>query len=302
VDARRVVAFGVAAVSATLAQLGRIEPVRVHAAALQASDDADGDGLPDALELKLGTEIDLVDSDADGFSDSEEVARGSIPTRGTSVPGNEQVALSIDAYKQHDKIHALTALYFADGDLRSRVFTVGLLNGDALAPVPIQDFRGTRPIVVLPGSTPGSRVVMIDPVLPSSSMQLTGSLSFWATLASQGHYVAADAVNLTLVNGDIYEHVFVGYHTGLPDPQPNVGMGVGGVYQPLGAGSSQSSATQGEICAQTTVIVGMVGSVITQEVVAAHCVPGWDAYCSSACPQTVGSTIKVIDPATLLGG
>jgi hypothetical protein len=275
----------------------------VHAAATNATTDSDGDGLADELELKLGTAIDCTDTDGDGFSDAEEIARGSFPTRANSVPHPGVVKLNIAAYQCGDQIHALTAIYLGDGDMHSRTFTVGLLEGNTPTPKPLHSFRGTNPIVVLPGSTPGSKVVLVDPVLPTNGIQQIGSLSFYATLAEQGHYVAGDALNLTVVDGEIFEHVFIGYHTGDPDPEPNVGMGVGGVYQPLGAGlPPPNTATMGEICAQTTIIVGMTGAVITEEVVAADCVPGWNAYCSRGCGHTVGSTIKIIDPATLLGG
>lgn len=299
---RACVVLGVAAASATIVLGVRIEPVHVHALTCSTADDSDGDGLPDALELKLGTTADVVDSDGDGYWDGEEVARGSHPTRANSIPAPGAVALNIDAFQSDGQIHALTAVYFEDGDLRRHTFNVGMLVGDVPTQMPLERFRGAQPIVVLPGHDPSSRIVLVDPVLPTASISFTGSLSFFATLAAQGQYVAADAVNLTLVDGEIFEHVVLGYHTGLPDPQPNVGMGVGGVYKPLGSGSQTSNSTQGEICAQTTVIVGVIGSVITQEVVAADCVAGWDAYCSRGCAHTVGSTIKVIDPATLLGG
>lgn len=297
-----VAGLGAALVSAAWWFGSASEPRHVRALAVLTID-TDGDGLPDELEARLGTSPDDADGDDDGFSDLEEIVRGSAPDRAYSVPANEPVALNIDAYETDVAIHALTAVYLADGDLQSRTLTVGMLINNVLTPLPLRAFRGGGPLLALPGHEPGSTIVVLDPVLPTAAMQVTGSLSFFATLAGGGQYLAADALNLTLVDGDIFEHVVTGYHTGVPDPDLSVGMGVGGVYQPLGSGSPGSgNATQGEICAQTTIIVGMVGAVITQEVVAADCVPGWDAYCSRGCADTVGSTIKMIDPATLIGG
>jgi hypothetical protein len=43
-------------------------------------EDADGDGLPDSLEIALGSDPDSADSDGDGVSDAEEAAAGSDPT------------------------------------------------------------------------------------------------------------------------------------------------------------------------------------------------------------------------------
>lgn len=42
--------------------------------------DTDGDGLPDSVELQLGSSAFLVDTDSDGVTDSQEVAAGSDPT------------------------------------------------------------------------------------------------------------------------------------------------------------------------------------------------------------------------------
>jgi len=49
-------------------------------------------------------------------------------------------------------------------------------------------------------------------------------------------------------------------------------------------------------------VVRVVGAVVTQEVIAADCMPGWDTYCSPGCVNTVGNTIRSIDPAALIGG
>jgi len=42
--------------------------------------DDDGDGLPNLVELELGTRVDEVDTDLDGLEDGDEVARGTSPT------------------------------------------------------------------------------------------------------------------------------------------------------------------------------------------------------------------------------
>lgn len=53
---------------------------------LVSAGDADGDGLPDAIEITLGTDPRRIDTDADGFSDGVEVAFGSNPLNRNSVP------------------------------------------------------------------------------------------------------------------------------------------------------------------------------------------------------------------------
>jgi hypothetical protein len=106
-----------------------------------------------------------------------------------------------------------------------------------------------------------------------------------------------------MVDGELFEHVITGIRGSDGDPDYTFGTGVKGVYKPLGPGSQPQpvQSTPGQICAQTTVVVGVLGAVITEEIIAADCVPGWDAHCSAGCQGTVGGTIRFVDPATLLG-
>lgn len=53
---------------------------------LVSAGDADGDGLPDAIETTLGTDPRRIDTDDDGFGDGVEVAFGSNPLNRNSVP------------------------------------------------------------------------------------------------------------------------------------------------------------------------------------------------------------------------
>ena len=46
---------------------------------LAEDDDTDGDGLPDEVELRLGTDVDDADSDGDGLSDGDEVSNWDAP-------------------------------------------------------------------------------------------------------------------------------------------------------------------------------------------------------------------------------
>lgn len=269
--------------------------------------ESNGGGLPDQLELILGLDPDLADTDGDGFSDAEEFARGSHPARATSVPAGNSIKLAMGAYESDGRVHVPVVLYFPDGNFRTGQFGLSILAGSSIVPVPLHEFRGGNPMQVLEASDPTGIVVILDPTVSSELVYSLGSFSLCATIADGGQYIAADAINLAVVDGVILETVFTGYRGDISSAQ--VGAGVGGVYRPLtpgtGAGGSPPPGAVwscGQICSQTTVIVGVLGAVITQEVVAADCVDGWDAYCSPGCAATVGSTVKVIDPAVLVGG
>ena len=62
-----------------------------------ASNDADGDGLPDVEEMAIGTHLLNPDSDGDGFSDAEEVAAGSDPNDADSMPGGGAAVTAVPA-------------------------------------------------------------------------------------------------------------------------------------------------------------------------------------------------------------
>ncbi|MDX2149370.1 MAG: Ig-like domain-containing protein [Bryobacteraceae bacterium] len=59
---------------------------------LSPSDDTDNDGLPNALEVTLGTDPVTGDTDGDGYNDAVEVATGSDPTKASSTPLNSRIS------------------------------------------------------------------------------------------------------------------------------------------------------------------------------------------------------------------
>jgi hypothetical protein len=44
------------------------------------------------------------------------------------------------------------------------------------------------------------------------------------------------------------------------------------------------------------------GAIITNEIVSADCMNGWDGFCPPSCTSTVGSTYETVDPLGLIGG
>ena len=269
-----------------------------------ANVDTDGDGLPDELEIVLGTEPDDVDTDADGVSDAEEVARRSSPTSSAAVPTQNvlpRISMSMDAFASGVDVHALTTIYFPHGYTRSHTIQYKAVIGGRLVSISTGALRGGAPPRTIELGS-GAQLLIVDPVVQEQRVFSNGGFALAAVVSEHGTGLAAAAANLATAGVDIFQSLITGYQSPVPDPDLTVGLGVGSVYRPIRTGGGSSNYTAGEICAQTTVIVGVVGALITQEVISAGCVTGWDAFCTPGCAASVGSTLKTIDPATLIGG
>lgn len=268
-----------------------------------SSIDSDGDGLHDELEVVMGTNPNRNDTDGDGFGDGEEVARGSNARRKQIVPAEGGGAsVSMDAYSRTGQVHALTTIYLPPGLQRTRSFRFGIELNDQLINLPLGTLRGGESprVLSLPG---GGRLMVFDPVVPQSFALARGGLAMFVTVSSNGHYVAADSMSLAVTDGELFERVKLDLN-GLVSTSLQSGMTQGGVFRPLSANGGGSSASQsaGRICAQSTMVLGVIGALVTEEVVDAACVEGWDAHCTPGCAATIGMTVKSIDAAALIGG
>lgn len=267
-------------------------------------EDSDGDGLPDALEVVIGTRSDRFDTDFDGFGDGEEIARSSHPARANSVPSNDVIGVGMDAFLLRDKVHMTTAIYVPDSQIHGKTLSLGIASSGGLVPVSLRKFGGGHGVRSVASQNGSGRVYVLDPVVAKRVVVAKGGFALFAGLSQNGTYLAADAVNLVVDSGEIFEHLALGTTSSNGSQGMGVGLGIGGVYRPIDNGTNGGSAPYvvGQICAQTTMVVGVVGAVVTQEVVDADCVSGWDAHCSPGCSASVGSTFRSIDPATLVGG
>jgi len=277
-------------------------PSNLAALVAPPSPDMDGDGLVNALEATLGTWSCHTDTDGDGFSDLEEVARHSNPLDSANFPTVSESSLAMVAFQQGGVVHVATLVYAHDGNLHTKRLRFGARFGEHVLGVPLSAMRGGAPIQVRSGHAAGSRIAVLDPIVSSSTVHSRRGMSIFATLAQQGTYLDAAACDLAPVQGALYQLIRTS-GTGTTTPtQGGTGIGLGHAYRPIDPSSQNPSSITGEICAQTTTVVRVVGAVVTQEVIAADCVPGWDTYCSPGCVNTVGNTIRSIDPAALIGG
>ena len=277
-------------------------PATVAALAVPPSPDMDGDGLVNALESVLGTWSCHADTDGDGFSDLEEVARRSNPLDSSNFPTVSEPSVAMVAFQEGGRVHVATLIFVHDGNLHTKRLRFGARVGDQVLAVPLSAMRGGAPIQVRNGRDVGSKIAILDPVIQANAVMARRGMSVFATLAQQGTYLAAEACNLAQVQTSLYQMIRTSTGGTTSPPQAGAGIGLGHAYRPIDPTNQNPSSITGEICAQTTTVVRVVGAVVTQEVIAADCVPGWDTYCSPGCVNTVGNTIRSIDPAALIGG
>jgi hypothetical protein len=264
--------------------------------------DDDGDGLSNALELLLGLSPGSQDSDLDGYSDPEEIARDSLPLDSSSTPRGGAASVGLCVYQENSgPVRPVWVQYAGDGDFASKPLATGARVATTLRSVPTSFFSANANVKVVSGTTAGSLVKVFDGTFDPLHVTRFGSLSLYVTVSSQGQVVAADAVNLIDRDGVIVEFRLLPVLGVSSSGQPGVSY-VQGVYEPISSGAMPGEWRPGEICAQNLAIAGTLGPVIIQEVVSAACESGWDAYCDPACPATVGTTVEVLDPSGLIGG
>lgn len=273
---------------------------------LQASDlqtqDSDGDGLPDRQEVVLGIDPHLRDTDFDGYSDGVEVALQTDPNLFADSPESGQLSLGMSARGEGGKLKVFIAVHSGDGILDNKIIRLGALIGGELVPISLERLAPLTDIQTQ--STPGGGVLLtMDIQMPEAYVQVTGAATIFAMVGIEGgsRYAKLGRVDLSLVQGVMMLR------------QPYPGGSGGPTAVPEGATINRPIPLDGEvgvpieweagkICFQLSEIVGTVGNSVIHQVVQAECESGWDTYCASDCPATVGNTFTTVDPGSLLGG
>jgi hypothetical protein len=274
-----------------------------HAAAGPVSDpDFDGDFLSDAQEWVLGTNPLAGDSDGDGFGDLEELARGSSPVLASQLPTNAvPVHIGMTAHAGSDgRIHVLVAMHSTVQNARSIQLAFGAQIDQRVFVMTSTWLATHSTMQVTTGAGGQSLLTLMDIPFSSSAILAAGHLTFFATVSIPGSGVlSADAVSLVNVDGVVAL-------LGPPPPQNgHTEILPGSIYIPLpsgGPGSVPSSWSEGSVCYQRAAPVAVNGAVVTQEVISAGCVEGFEGYCPPSCAASVGSTYSTIDPIGLIGG
>ncbi|MBK7642729.1 MAG: hypothetical protein IPJ19_06700 [Planctomycetes bacterium] len=282
------------------------------AAPARDAGDPDHDGLQNRQETVLGTNPFQADTDADGFSDLEEVARKTSPLYPQSVPQGNRMQLGMSCRGGDNELHALIAIYLPNGDLRDKTFQAGFLVNGRVVTLR-EGYLGSHATLVMhDAATPGAKIATVDLPISPRMVQSYGDISLFATLgsAADGVVQAADSIHLiafgqtivlqvqtSMLMGASLQSGGTGHQTG------GAGTGhVGSIYIPLSTGSDQTGWISGQVCVQQTALIGTSGAMITQEVVSAECQDGWDGFCPASCSATVGNTYTTVDPVGLIGG
>jgi len=272
--------------------------------------DPDGDLLISAQEQVLGTSAMLADSDFDGFSDLEELARGSSPISSSSVPtGTVPTSVGMSAHGGADGyIHVLAAVYSTLANPRQLRVNFGLQVDRGVVMLSHEYVAANSTLQVTTGADGQSLVHLVDLAFDPASILATGHMTVFSTVGVAGSVAvqSADTVQLLGVDGVV---VLVG-----PPPRPIVNLNggpsgpalLGSIYTPLPhgglGGDIPASWSPGEVCFQRSSAVAVNGALVTQEIISASCVNGFEGFCPPSCVSSVGSTYATVDPLVLIGG
>lgn len=281
------------------------QPAKLSASVIE-DPDTDGDGLVDRQERVLGTLASTVDSDQDGFSDSEELARQTAPDYPQYYPEGGGLSVGLTAHAERDGLHAVIAVYLPNGNPRDVDIHLGTLVGRRVLLVPQPLFEAESSMWFVPAQDPQALVAIVDFRFDRTWVTATGHLTMFATVARRGagRITSAAAIDLFDMGGVVTLALTV--------PQQNQSLrvsrssanGQGTIYRPLMGGGSDVPAGWAidQVCYQTSQAVAVNGAVVTHEVVTADCVSGWDGSCAPTCSNSVGSTFNSLDPVILIGG
>jgi hypothetical protein len=271
--------------------------------------DMDLDGLNTIQERVLGTHANNADSDGDGFSDLEELARQSSPLSARSVPReNQRLSVGMTAHMREGKIHLMLAMYTTDGNLRNKNLNVGYMAGLALTWLDNTSIAQDATIRVLRAAHRYGRIVLIDKEYDPQAV-LWGQGATWCATASivgSGHVTTAAVCELREIENEICLVVRLNPLELLPMPESAGGQT--SIYVPISLigdeGEIPDTWTLGHVCFQRSSSVGGGGpnpACVIQEVTSSECAPNWDGLCPMSCPSNVGNQFATIDPALLLG-
>jgi len=271
--------------------------------------DTDMDGLSDAQEYVLGTRFNLADSDLDGFTDAEELARASNPANGLIFPESNVVSVGMTANVELGALHLVTAIWRPNDVAEEEVLQFGALAGGRYVTLPIAWLAQRSTIQRI--TTESGRLTILDFAIDQTLIHQIGRLTFFAALGVEGDgfFRHATKIEITAEAQRLLLAVPTGMVPASVMPQGFQGGSTpGGFYRPITGGTGWEPSDPpidshpAQVCYREAEVVGSNGAMITQEIVEAECIDGWDSWCSPDCANAVGRTYTTIDPLSLVGG
>lgn len=264
--------------------------------------DGDLDGIPDRQEVVIGTDPTLPDTDFDGYLDGEELALQSNPLQYAETPEDSHLSMGMSARGEPGKVKLFTAVLIGDGNLSNKIIRYGALINGQVESLPLErllPYTQSNQVVLADGSL----LYTLDISIPEEFINSVGSMTVFGAVGIVGEdrYASSAKVDLHLVESVLmWSRPVAGKMAG-PVPFGDVGS----INQPIPPSGDVVIPLEwepGKICYQLSEVVGTAGSQIVNRVYYANCEQGWNTYCPSDCPATVGTTFVTVDPGALLGG
>lgn len=273
--------------------------------------DADDDGTRDEFEDSMFTDKDVWDTDGDTWSDSEEFAMRSNPGNAGRFPVSiPRHSTNLTARGENGRLHVLSTAYFMDAsNAAGAQFSLGLLIGRRYRKFSSNYLAINGESHSVAARPYGAKVAFFEISFPDTILSPGQRATFLAMLTMPGANKPSIVTSLDVVK-DASGVLIMEYPTGMMPNQPGSTnpLPSGSIYLPIptstggGGGSVPTNWTPAQLCLKRTQTVGRMGALMTQQVVSADCVVGFEGYCDvTLCADTVTTTFQTVDPLVLAG-
>ena len=293
-----------AASAASLAAL-HTEPLYAGGGGLPGGD-ADLDGAGDGLEIQIGTDPAMWDTDGDTYGDMSEYLQRADPLDPGAVPDGTD-NLGVYFYEGASMINLGLGLHLANGDISEVEDPLWLLLVDGVAYDLFKFFSwGLGSLNVTGAHAPPAQLVCVEVSIPKalldafvgSSMHIVGA----ATINGTVHAAGGQILQVGGVWGVSPYFMAEGGSQGQQGGSgggPGIGPGVG-TFKPLNPFEVPATWGSGEACVTSMDEIGTSGLMVIYEVTNAAC-ETFNSYCAPDCASQVGELIEQVDLPGLVG-
>jgi len=270
--------------------------------ALLVLGDADQDGLTDAQEQVLGTLPHATDSDGDGYSDTEELARHSDPLWSASVPATTKSSAGLTARGEDGFLRLVMVVHEPELQEGDALIRLGVSASGQVFPVPIDRMAAFGSVTFADGSQ-GSSLTVIDVPVDPAFVHAHGFVSFFVASGSMATNALESAGKIDIFSDG--HTLYLQTTTSSVLAQRQTGQGGATIRRPIPVvigPPPESNWVAGAVCFQRSEVIGVNGPRLLHQIVEADCVQGWDTFCAGDCTAAIGDTYETVDPWSLIGG